>query len=211
MRNLHNLFWESRTRQERVLEIRRQRQQSLWDLNLRKNQGRLIRSSDGQPFPASEPHLGFRCTAIPEERLNLKGIAAELCRDRNFLTLPSLQRKNGSHVNTLFGWGTPNNGWQPRAHAARAEQCFTTAFGLWTIGDDGLVDITGLSYPPNNRHFPVLFSETVAQVLLIAEKLRLRAGRPDVPLVIEAQFHHDGTAVEAYCVVPGSAICGVRP
>ena len=29
----------------------------------------------------------------------------------------------------------------------------------------------------------------------MAEKMRLRAGRPDVPLIIDAQFHHDGTAV----------------
>jgi hypothetical protein len=66
---------------------------------------------------------------------------------------------------------------------------------LWTIGDDGLVDITGLSLSSNNRHFPGSFSETVAQALLIAEKLRLRTGRPDVPLI--AQLHHDGTAVAA--------------
>ncbi len=29
----------------------------------------------------------------------------------------------------------------------------------------------------------------------MAEKLRLRAGRPDVPLAIDAQFRHDGTAL----------------
>lgn len=29
----------------------------------------------------------------------------------------------------------------------------------------------------------------------MAEKLRLLAGRPDVPLVIDAQFHHGGTAL----------------
>lgn len=32
------------------------------------------------------------------------------------------------------------------------------------------------------------------QALLIAEKLRIQAGCPDVPLIIDVQFHHDGTA-----------------
>jgi hypothetical protein len=197
MRDLHNMFWESRTRRERILQVQGERQQFLMDFEKKKQAGRLIRSGDRQPVLASERHLGFRCTVIPEEPLGLRGIAAELSRDRNLLPLPSLQRNNGSHVNPLFGWGLPDRGWQPRAHSARAEQCFTTAFGLWTIGDDGLVDITGLSYPPNNRHFPGRFSETVVQALLMAEKMRLRAGRPDVPLIIDAQFHHDGTALAA--------------
>jgi hypothetical protein len=35
------------------------------------------------------------------------------------------------------------------------------------------------------------------QTLLMAERLRLRARRPDVLLVIDAQFHHDGTAQSA--------------
>jgi hypothetical protein len=65
---------------------------------------------------------------------------------------------------------------------------------LWTVGDDGLVDITGLSLSSNNRHSPAGFSWTTAQVLLMAEKLRLLARCPDVPLIIDAQFSHDGTA-----------------
>jgi hypothetical protein len=28
----------------------------------------------------------------------------------------------------------------------------------------------------------------------MAEKLRMQAGSPDVPLIIDLQFHHDGTA-----------------
>jgi hypothetical protein len=98
----------------------------------------------------------------PEEPLGLRGIASELSRDRSLLSLPSLRSKNGSPVNPLFGWGHPNWGWQPSAHAARAEQCFSHSFGLWTISDDGLVDITGLSLPSDNRHYPGWFSTTVA-------------------------------------------------
>jgi hypothetical protein len=196
-RDLHNLFWEARTRQERVLQVRAERRQFLIELEKKKQAGRLIRSSDRQPVPASEPHLMFRCTVIPEEHLGLRGIAAELARDRDLLSLPSLQRKNGSPVDPIFGRGLPYRGWQPRAHAAKAEHCSSRAFGLWTIGDEGLLDITGLSLSSKNRHFPGWFSETVAQALLMAEKLRLRTGRPDVPLIIDAQFHHDGTAVAA--------------
>jgi hypothetical protein len=198
MRDLHNLFWEARTRQERIRQIRSDRQQYLRDFTWKKGQGHLIRSSDGQPIPASEPHLGFRCTVIPEEPLGLRGIAAEL--SQHPLELPSLRRKNGSPVDPLFGWGRPDRGWQPRAHAARAEHCSSWAYspsgryGLWTVGDDGLVDITGLSLSSNNRHSPAGFSWTTAQVLLMAEKLRLLARCPDVPLIIDAQFSHDGTA-----------------
>jgi hypothetical protein len=180
---------------ERILRIQGERQQFLMELEKKKQAGRLVRSSDRQPVPASEPHLMFRCTVIPEEPFGLRGIAADLALDRKVLSLPSLHRKNGSPVDPIFGWGLPYQGWQPRAHAAKAEHCSSCAFGLWTIGDDGLAEITGLSYPPNNLHFPGEFSETVVQALLMAEKLRLRAGRPNVPVIIDAQFHHDGTAV----------------
>jgi hypothetical protein len=73
MRDLHNLFWESRTRRERVLQVRGERRQFLMELEKKKEAGRLIRSSDRQPVPASEPHLMFRCTVIPEEPLGLRG------------------------------------------------------------------------------------------------------------------------------------------
>jgi hypothetical protein len=195
MRDLHNMFWESRTRRERILQVRGERQQFLMELEKKKQAGRLIRSSDRQPVPASEPHPMFRCTIIPEEPLGLRGIAAEL--SRSSLPLPSLRRKNDSPISPLFGWGHPNWGWRPRAHAARADHYSSRAVGFWTVGDDGLVDVTGLSLSSNNSYYPSWFTETVAQVLLLAEKLRLRAGRPDVPLIIDAQFHHDGTAVAA--------------
>lgn len=88
MRDLHNLFWEARTRRERILQIRNERRQFLIDFR-KKGQGRLIRSSDGQPVPVSKPHLAFRCTVIPEEHLGLRGIAAELSGNLASFPLPA--------------------------------------------------------------------------------------------------------------------------
>lgn len=56
------------------------------------------------------------------------------------------------------------------------------------------MDVAGLSLHFDNLHYPGWFSVIVAQVLLMAERLRLRAGTPDVPFIIDAQFHHDGKA-----------------
>jgi hypothetical protein len=192
MRDLHNLFWETRTRRERIVEMRGERQQFLLDLEKKKLAGRLTPVNSREPIPASGPHLGFRCTVIPEEPLGLRGIADDLSRYRTLFALPSLWRKNGSPPVHLFGSGAPTFGWQPRAHSARTEHCSPRGFGVWTIGDDGLADITGFSL--TDRHSPVWFTETVAQALLMGEKLRLRANRPEVPLIIDVQFHHDGTA-----------------
>jgi hypothetical protein len=143
MRDLHNLFWESRTRQERVQQLRSERREFLLELERKKQAGRLVPSAVGKPISDSMPHLAFRCTVIPETPLELRGIAANL-RDHP-LEFPSLRRTDGSHVEPLFGWGQPQRRWQPKAHSARAEQSRSRAFGLWTVGDDGLVDITGLS------------------------------------------------------------------
>jgi hypothetical protein len=194
MRDLHNLFWEARTRQERVLQVRAERRQFLIELEQKKKAGRLIRSSDRQPVPASEPYLMFRCTVIPEEPLGLRGIAAALIT--NPLARPVIQTK-GYPATPAFGNGALPYGWRPKAHAAQAEDFSDRMFSLWTIGDDGLVEVIGfrLSQEGENKHYPGLFSLVVAQVLLMAEKLRLRARRPDVPLAIDAQFQHDGTAL----------------
>jgi hypothetical protein len=169
----------------------------LLKLEKTKKAGRLVPSYSQELIPSSEPHLAFRCTAIPEEPIGLRGIAAELVQYP--VDLPTLRSKTVASSAHIFGHGRPTRGWQPKAHTARAEQCSETAFSFWTIGDDGSVDVARLSLRSNNRHYPGWFSVIVAQVLLMSEKLRLRAGTPDVPFIIDAQFHHDGNAI----AVPG--------
>ncbi|WOJ90840.1 ATP-binding protein [Methylocapsa polymorpha] len=193
MRDLHNLFWESRTRRERVLQVRRERQGFMVELEHKKQAGRLIRF-DGHPVPASDPHLMFRCTVVPEQSLGLSGIASKLINAP--LARPEIPMKNGQTSAAAFGNGRLPRGWQPKAHAAQAEDVTGRMFSLWTIGDDGLVDVVGfsLSRDSKNEHYPGWFSLTVAQLLLMAEQLRLTAGRPDVPLIVDAQFRHIGTA-----------------
>jgi len=193
MRDLHNLFWESRTRRERVLEIRRERHQFMLELEAKKKAGRLIQC-DGHPVSASQPHLMFRCSIIPEQSLGLSGIASALIR--NPLARPEIPQKGNPGI-PAFGNGALPPGWQPKAHSAQAEDFSRRMFSLWTIGDDGLIEVIGfsLSHELEKRHYPGWFSLSVAQLLLMAEKLRLRAGRPDVPLAIDAQFLHDGTAL----------------
>jgi hypothetical protein len=192
MRDLHNLFWESRTSRERVREIRQERRKIMLELEAKKKTGRLIQC-DGNPVSASQPHLMFRCSIIPEQSLGLSGIASALIRSP--LARPEILTK-GSPASSAFGKGTLPYGWRPNAHAAQADDFSRRMFSLWTIGDNGLVEAVGFSLgqESENKHYPGWFSVVVAQVLLMAEKLRLRAGRPDVPLAIDAQFLHDGTA-----------------
>jgi len=192
MRDLHNLFWESRTRRERILQIQDERQQSLLDLEKKKLDGRLIRASDQKPVPASMPHLMFRITAIPEQSLSLNGLAFKLSSSP--LALPYLRTKQGNPVDSILGWGHLSLGWLPRAHGARAEIAMPRAFGFWMLSDDGIVEASGLSLNEDNEHWPDEFSALSAQLLLISERMRLWSGRPDIPIVFDAQFHHDGTA-----------------
>ncbi len=193
MRDLHNLFWESRSRRERIHDIRQERQQFMMELETKKKAGRLIRS-DGQPVTASQPHLMFRCSVVPEQSLGLNGIASELIT--NHFARPEILMK-GNPAIPAFGKGALPYGWRPKAHAAQADDFTHRMYSLWTIGDNGLVEVIGFSLgqEAENKHYPGWFSLAVAQVILMAEKLRLRAGRPDVPLVIDAQFRHEGTAL----------------
>jgi hypothetical protein len=193
MRDLHNLFWESRTRRERVIQASRKYQGLMQELEHKKAAGRLIGPS-GQPVPASQQHLMFRCTIVPEQSLGLSGIASELIKSP--LSRPDILFKGVQTIHA-FGERALPRGWRPKAHAAEAEDTSSRMFSLWTIGDDGLVNVVGfrLAHDSQNQYYPGGFSLTVAQVLLMAEKLRLKAGRPDVPLVIDAQFRHDGSAI----------------
>lgn len=192
MRDLHNLFWESRTRQERVIQARNDRQVFMMDLEYRMKTG-CLHSSEGNIVPAKQ-YLMFRCTIVPEQSLGLNGIAAELLRTP--LLRPAIKLNGGGWAEAAFGHGGLPHGWRPKAHAAQAEDSSSRHFSLWTIRDDGLVEVVGFSFDPyvNNKYCPEWYSITVAQVLLMAEKLRLRAGRPDVPLVVDARFRHNGSA-----------------
>jgi len=119
MRDLHNLFWETRTRRERIDQIRGERQRLLLELEKKKQAGLLMPSYGQEPIRSSESHLAFRCTAIPEEPLGLRGIAAELAQHP--VDLPILQSNgNTTRIYHIFGAGRPNRGWQPKAHAGRS-------------------------------------------------------------------------------------------
>jgi hypothetical protein len=203
MRDLQNIFWETRTRNERIRALQLERQEFLRGIIAQKAKGTLYSAYTRGFVPAERRFLAFRCTCIPVQSLGLAGIAGEL------LVSP-ISRPRFTDVTTFaaFGTGSFPLGWSPKSHGARATD---GDYSVWTIGDDGLLEAAGLSLARDhsggkNEHYPGWFTIPVAQSLVMSDKLRIKAGRPDVPFIVDCQFMHDGSARAALNAGDGATV-----
>jgi hypothetical protein len=185
MRDLQNIFWETRARSERVRAIQEERRQAIREIFRKKTEGSLFSRYDKKFVDKELAFLAFRCTCIPVQSLAISGIAGKLRTSP--MERPHLRDVRASPA---FGTGPFPYGWRPKAHGARAEG--GPDYSLWTIHDDGLMEAAGLSI--GEKHHPGWFAASVAQVLIMAEWLRVKAGRPDIPFVVDCEFLHDGYA-----------------
>jgi len=195
MRDLQNIFWEARTKFERITKLQSDRSNFFQQLIAKKNSGKLYHHNT--LIKSDAPCLAFRCTIIPEDHLHLKGIANDLMSKGKHI--PRLVDVNNNEITVSSPFGQDHLQWKPKAHGAQAN---SDNGSVWTILDNGLVEAAGFSiYHFNdnqNQHYPGWFATIAAQVMIMADSLRFKAGRPDVPIIMNCEFWHDGSAKILY-------------
>ncbi len=188
MRDLQSAFWEARTRRERIDQLRekaRTEMRSLFDRILKLG---IPQTRNAEAIPAGSPGMCVRMNAIPHQSLNLGPLNAnsnwllnlcpnegEVC-DVQHVELP----KAGRH-----------HGWTPRAHGVTAQHIGPWT---WTLMEDGSLSALGYSSARENQYFPGWYVGSFAMFIATAERVRRRAGRPDVPVEVDFEFLHDGSA-----------------
>lgn len=180
MRDMQSLFWDARTRRERVTDIRTEHEARLDTLKREfYDQPQGVVTTWGK---VSTPGVFIRFTAIAEEALNLAPLAInDVLNLRPFLgDLSALGE--GSMGSLRFG-----------AHCLRQDEHLG---GHWHIGDDGTVSAMGRQ-PPGSKDSPDMFVPgdavaTALGVLILAVRLHRLAEKGFCPLQFDGSIHFCG-------------------
>lgn len=189
MRDLQSSFWEARTKRERIDRIRAACHSEF--ANAYEDPSLLLPAPQTTSFP--DEGLYVRITAIAQQPLGLSSEALINIVSESRLTRHAFE--DGWWM--PFGGGQPSHGWRPRAHGC---QGFDEGPSFWTVLDDGTINVVGLSPPLQhpilkNAHFPGCFVLQATQILVMSDWLRRETGRPDIPIELDLEFLHTGTAV----------------
>lgn len=194
MRDMQSVFWDARTRREWVEQIRAEHRTKLRSWFEEYQQGLLL-DRDGKRIATSTKGLFVRASAIPQQRFEIVPFPFDEWR-------MSLRPENsllGSRGTSSFNEGYFGQTWTRTAHGAWAAE---RGPANWTFRDDGTVSVlgfkagyTGQSGQNLNFHFPGWYATFCAQVMIIADRMRRQAGRPDIPIELDLELLHDGTAI----------------
>ncbi|MEZ2407333.1 helix-turn-helix domain-containing protein [Bosea sp. RCC_152_1] len=188
MRDLQSVFWDARTKQQRIDAIRDKGRKRLRDLQETISTTGIPGTNRFDEVPKGSRGMFVRVQAIPQQSLEIGPLKVNspwllnICPDG-----PALHSQAGAAF-APAGYGY---GWTPLAHGVLSTQ---VGPGYWTIGEDGVVSLIGFSASSDQLHAPARYVTSAAMVIAMSERLRRRAGRPDVPIEIDCGFMHDGTA-----------------
>jgi len=188
MRDLQSVFWDARTRRERLDAIRA-RERAALAAKLGPNLTVGLHAENSVSFPAE---LFVRFTAITHQPLDLTHGDLGSILPRSRLAASAF----GQDWRLPFGGGQPSEGWAPRA---QGYQAVDEGPSDWTVLQDGTISVIGTSSGESRArlaqlHFPQEFTRQAAQVVVMADWLRREAGRPDVPIEIDVEMLHHGDA-----------------
>jgi hypothetical protein len=203
MRELQNMFWEARTARERIQDAFKEQSDFLSKL-IHDKEYRKARTLHEQKFiDPSMPYLAFRCTAVISPELPLTGIALRLLEKP--LGLPKIKFCGPRWAASAFR-DVLSYGWQPRAHKAIAQ---VDPYATWSVTDQGVVDVCGLTLggPDPGAYCPELYSVTVAQIMVMADRLRHDELSPDRTILIDCEFRApDGQIARGVSSIDNSII-----
>lgn len=192
MRDLQSVFWDGRTSRERVEQIRAKYSADLPKMARLQAKGEL-RDRRGQTVDPNAKGLLVRVTAIPQQSLEMTDLPA---REWGLNLRPN-QNGLGLRSASAFGEGAFRDGLTRTSHGLWA---MDVGPSRWDFRDDGTVSVVGFKAgrPGDNGtanlHYPGWYAAMISQVMVMADRIRRHAGRPDVPIEIDIELLHDGSA-----------------
>lgn len=187
MQDLHNLFWESRTRTARIEADRRKASAYLSDATHRFSLHRHCQAS--APNPAQG--VFFRFCAYPHASLELQDLDS---RSMWVRTLRPEAHWLFERPAVVMPAGDGLINWSPRP-IAHGIEIIDHKPARWLIRDNGSIEVFGfregakLGASESLIVSPEWFVSPAAQILTMIEIVRRRALRPGVPFEIDAEVH----------------------
>jgi Putative DNA-binding domain len=196
MRDVQSAFWDARTRQERIAAIRAEARADYlkYGPGYKETPEALeyFAPPNQRPFG---PGLSFRATAIPQQSFSIDPLPLQEWSNNLRPAAHHLTRKYVS----AFGDGSFYPGLARIVSGAKSRQVTHRIVESWSIWANGTVSLGGFHEGHPNGHnqnsqAPGLYAVTAMQIMIMADRLRQYAGYSDVPIELDIDLEHDGTA-----------------
>jgi len=180
MRETQSVFFERRTRLERIDKIRDKESSEADQLFHSWRDGRLLLKNENKPLPNALGML-LHITAVPSEDLQIVNLPDKFKGPNN---QPSPSPKVGRAQ--LISFPSWRNEWE------RGYRILTWSRGqfnsIWNaeMRADGTITVSFVR--GDDRFYPGWFSECMGQVIVLAEWMRRWVGRPEVEYVLQGDF-----------------------
>lgn len=196
MRDLHSSLFETRTRAERLRELRNARALRMRSLVDGYRNGTL--QTEQGNYQLGGHSLGFRCTAMPIEDLSIRASSitnhVNLCRPGRDITQ--------SNLPPALGEGPFGLNWRPRAQAMEYIEAPSDYYARWLLSDSGMMEVAGFRcsshYQGHDFVFtPIWFVPVVAQMMALVEQVRVAASNLTAEYIIECHIVNPGKIVRS--------------
>ena len=199
MRDLQSMFFESRTRLERI-ETRRAEQSSIAQELWSKRLAGLLPTRTGAPFAPSGQGMLFRCTLTPLISMEIDNFP-----DRFLISNRNLPQPPLGQVRVLVELPSSTRGWSRRYRAVEfIGNSGDSAYWRASLEADGLVNQISIVAPSPNvdpcegfRVHPGWYGRVILQGMILTLWLRQWAGHPDIEYVLDGEFINSGGKVES--------------
>jgi hypothetical protein len=183
MRDLQSMFWESRTRIERI-ERRREEQSSaakrLWT---EWSTGRLLNPKPDTARPRSGPSILFRCSLFPLISMDISNFPDHFANSDARFPRPFGAEGNPVELpEWMRQWGRRYRAVEHEGNVG--EQRYWRA----SIEADGVVSQIAIQSLTKGRVYLQPFARMLAQGMIITEWLRAWAKRPNIEYVLDGEF-----------------------
>jgi hypothetical protein len=191
MRDMQSMFFERRTRFERVEQRREGQSHAAHDIFQKYTSGQLLKPYDKTPFALGIEGVLFRCSLVPLENLNIDNMPDQ------FIGVQTRRAPRPSVAQRTLLVELPEwtHQWS-RAYRAVEYAYYVgdTRYSRAAIHADGVVDLLSIYANQTGKVYVQLYAAVVAQGMLLCEWMRRWAGRSDIEYSLDGEFILNGHA-----------------
>src|SRR5262249_43739945 len=201
MRELQSMFFERRTRLERVASRRQELAsfaQQLWDIRIRGH----LRTVESKPFAPDKPAIQFRCSLVPTDDLALDNFPDRFLGTQSTKSPKPQISDPVTEVVRLPEW---TNEWRRRYRAVEHVGHSSRSYWHASLEADGVVNLITITADENEPFSITLvwYAKVILQGMILAEWFRRWASRPDVEYALDGEFWNKGAVIRTDVIRTG--------
>jgi hypothetical protein len=191
MRDMQTMFFERRTRFEQVEQRRKDQSRAANEVFQKFASGTLLKPHDQTLFGTGMAGLLFRCSLVPLENMAIDNLPDRFLGNQPRRS-PSPNLGLESSLVELPMW---SDRWSRKYRAVEYVYCAgDMRYSRAAIHADGLIDLLSIKKDATGRVQVPLYTNAIAQGMILCEWMRRWAARPDIEYSIDCEFIVNGQA-----------------